>query len=78
MIDYRDMVEKIAKDSRSTLNYGESYTISVSLYDNGEMTIMIADYDHSPHYRAFDIDGRGRIVQEWYRERQTDDWLFTE
>lgn len=78
MKNYNEMVRRIADNARTFLNYGEDYIINISYYDNGEMTITIYDEGHSPHYRAYDLDALGHVVQEWYKEKQDDDWLFCE
>ena len=78
MKNYSEMVRRIADSAKAFLNYGEDYIINVSYYDTGEMTITIYDEAGSPHFRAYDLDVLGRIVQEWYKDRQEDDWLFTE
>lgn len=76
--NYEEMVRRIADSARVNLNYGEEYIINVSYYDNGEMTVTIYDGSESPHFRAFDLDPLGNLVQEWYKENEDDDWLFSE
>lgn len=79
MKNYDEMVRQIACGARSCLNYGENYIINVSYYDNDEMTITIYEKDtEAPHYRAYDLDAFGHIVQRWYKNEKEDDWLFFE
>lgn len=78
MMNYKEMVRRIADSARVNLNYGEDCIINVSYYDNGEMTVTVYDGNDSPHFRAFDLDPLGNLLQEWYKENDDDDWLFCE